>query len=176
MNTSIVGKQFELTDAIKNYVDAAFETLAKYNLDIISGRVIISADERQGRKGFDVDFAINLAHKDTIVIRQKDRDLYAAVDLAVDRASKVLRRHHDKLTTHKNKDDEKANLAHLKEDIVVDGVDEIVRAELELYKPMEIEEAIEKLKNSDMQFYVFNDIDAKMRVLYKRSDGKFGLY
>ncbi|CUU75519.1 sigma 54 modulation protein/ribosomal protein S30EA [Campylobacter hyointestinalis] len=176
MNTSIVGKQFELTDAIKNYVDAAFETLAKYNLDIISGRVIISADERQGRKGFDVDFAINLAHKDTIVIRQKDKDLYAAVDLAVDRASKVLRRHHDKLTTHKNKDDEKANLGHLKEDIVVDGVDEIVRAELELYKPMEIEEAIEKLKNSDMQFYVFNDIDAKMRVLYKRSDGKFGLY
>ncbi|CUU69583.1 ribosome hibernation-promoting factor, HPF/YfiA family [Campylobacter hyointestinalis] len=176
MNTSIVGKQFELTDAIKNYVDAAFETLAKYNLDIISGRVIISADERQGRKGFDVDFAINLAHKDTIVIRQKDKDLYAAVDLAVDRASKVLRRHHDKLKTHKNKDDEKANLAHLKEDIVVDGVDEIVRAELELYKPMEIEEAIEKLKNSDMQFYVFNDIDAKMRVLYKRSDGKFGLY
>ncbi|MFW5619478.1 MAG: ribosome hibernation-promoting factor, HPF/YfiA family [Campylobacter hyointestinalis] len=176
MNTSIVGKQFELTDAIKNYVDAAFETLAKYNLDIISGRVIISADERQGRKGFDVDFAINLAHKDTIVIRQKDKDLYAAVDLAVDRASKVLRRHHDKLTTHKNKDDEKANLAHLKEDIVVDGVDEIVRAELELYKPMEIEEAIEKLKNSDMQFYVFNDIDAKMRVLYKTRDGKFGLY
>lgn len=176
MNTSIVGKQFELTDAIKNYVDAAFETLAKYNLDIISGRVIISADERQGRKGFDVDFAINLAHKDTIVIRQKDKDLYAAVDLAVDRASKVLRRHHDKLTTHKNKDDEKANLAHLKEDIVVDDVDEIVRTELELYKPMEIEEAIEKLKNSDMQFYVFNDIDAKMRVLYKRSDGKFGLY
>lgn len=175
MNTSIVGKQFELTDAIKNYVDAAFETLAKYNLDIISSRVIISADERQGRKGFDVDFAINLAHKDTIVIRQKDKDLYAAVDLAVDRASKVLRRHHDKLTTHKNKDDEKANLANLKDDIV-DGADEIVRTELELYKPMEIEEAIEKLKNSDMQFYVFNDIDAKMRVLYKRSDGKFGLY
>ncbi|MFW5625314.1 MAG: ribosome hibernation-promoting factor, HPF/YfiA family [Campylobacter hyointestinalis] len=175
MNTSIVGKQFELTDAIKNYVDAAFETLAKYNLDIISGRVIISADERQGRKGFDVDFAINLAHKDTIVIRQKDKDLYAAVDLAVDRASKVLRRHHDKLTTHKNKDDEKANLANLKDDIV-DGADEIVRTELELYKPMEIEEAIEKLKNSDMQFYVFNDIDAKMRVLYKSSDGKFGLY
>ncbi|RAZ52245.1 ribosome hibernation-promoting factor, HPF/YfiA family [Campylobacter hyointestinalis] len=175
MNTSIVGKQFELTDAIKNYVDAAFETLAKYNLDIISSRVIISADERQGRKGFDVDFAINLAHKDTIVIRQKDKDLYAAVDLAVDRASKVLRRHHDKLTTHKNKDDEKANLANLKDDIV-DGVDEIVRTELELYKPMEIEEAIEKLKNSDMQFYVFNDIDAKMRVLYKRSDGRFGLY
>ena len=48
--------------------------------------------------------------------------------------------------------------------------------ELELYKPLEVEEALEKLKASDMQFYVFNDIDAKMRVIYKRADGKFGLY
>jgi O-acetylhomoserine len=48
--------------------------------------------------------------------------------------------------------------------------------ELEIYKPLEIEEALFKLKSSDAQFYVFNDIDAKMRVLYKRSDGKFGLY
>ncbi|RKV97008.1 MAG: ribosomal subunit interface protein, partial [Campylobacter sp.] len=26
------------------------------------------------------------------------------------------------------------------------------------------------------QFLVFNDMDAKMRVLYKRKDGKFGLF
>ncbi|ANE36095.1 translation inhibitor protein RaiA [Campylobacter iguaniorum] len=175
MNTSIVGKQFELTESIKNYVDSAFETLSKYNLDIISGRAIISADEKQGKKGFDVDFAINLAHKDTIVIRQKDKDLYAAIDLAVERASKVLRRHHDKLTTHKNKDDEKASLNQVSEELV-EGVDEVIPTELELYKPLEIEEAIEKLKASGAQFYVFNDIDTKMRVIYKRNDGKFGLY
>ena len=48
--------------------------------------------------------------------------------------------------------------------------------ELELYKPLEIEEAMQKLKDSDAQFYVFNDMDAKMRVIYKRSDCKFGLY
>ncbi|WP_419249862.1 ribosome hibernation-promoting factor, HPF/YfiA family [Campylobacter fetus] len=176
MNTSIVGKQFELTQAIKNYIDNAFESLSKYNLDIISSRVIISADEKQGKKGFDVEFAINLAKKDTIVIRQKDKDLYAAIDLAVDRASKVLRRHHDKLTTHKNKDDEKASINGIIDEPHIDGVDEIVPAELELYKPIEIEETLEKLKNSGAQFYVFNDMEAKMRIIYKRNDGKFGLY
>lgn len=175
MNTSIVGRQFELTESIKSYCDSAFEALSKYNLDIISAKAIISADERNGKKGFDVEFAINLAKKDTIVIRQKDKDLYAAIDLALDRASKVLRRHHDKLVTHKNSDELKeARMPH--DEPAIEGADEIVPTELELYKPMEVEEALAKLKDSGAQFYVFNDMDAKMRVLYKRNDGKFGLY
>ena len=169
MNTSIVGRQFELTESIKSYCDSAFDALSKYNLDIIS------ADERNGKKGFDVEFAINLAKKDTIVIRQKDKDLYAAIDLALDRASKVLRRHHDKLVTHKNSDELKESRT-IVDEVSIEGADEIVPTELELYKPMEVEEALTKLKDSGAQFYVFNDMDAKMRVLYKRNDGKFGLY
>lgn len=175
MNISIVGKQFELTDSIKGYIDNAVDGLLKYGLDIISVRVAISADEKHGKKGFDVDFVINLAGKDTIVIRHKDKDLYAAIDLAMDRASKVLRRTHDKMTTHKNKDDEK-EVATLGKLVGEEIADEIVPTELELYKPLEIEEALEKLKSSGAQFYVFNDIDAKMRVIYKRNDGKYGLY
>ncbi|MGP1486172.1 MAG: ribosome hibernation-promoting factor, HPF/YfiA family [Campylobacter sp.] len=176
MNTSIVGKQFELTDSIKNYIENAFETLGKYNLDIISSRCVVSADEKNGKKGFGVEFVLNLAHKDTVVIKHKDKDLYAAVDLAVERASKVLRREHDKNTTVKNKDDDKEKLANISSQTPPIDIDEIVPNELELYKPLQIEEALERLKNSDAIFYVFNDMDAKMRVLYKRSDGKFGLY
>lgn len=175
MNLEIVGKQFELTDSIKSYIENVVDTLNKYNLDIISVRSIISADEKKGKKGFDVDFAINLPRQSTIVIKQKDKDLYAALDLAIDRANKVLRRIHDKMVTHKDADikKEEAILPDVEDDIIVD---EIVPTELELYKPLEIEEALEKLKNSTAQFLVFNDIEAKMRVLYKRNDGKFGLY
>lgn len=180
MNLNIVGKQFELTEAIKNYVENAFETLEKYNLDIISGRCVVSADEKQGKKGFVVDFSLNLAHQDTIVVRQKDKDLYAAIDLIVERASKVLRRYHDKVNSHKNRDEMKQNAVDnaigVNEPNLNDEVDEIVPTELELYKPLEIDEALNKLKESTDQFLVFNDMDAKMRVLYKRKDGKFGLF
>jgi hypothetical protein len=180
MNLNIVGKQFELTEAIKNYVENAFETLEKYNLDIISGRCVISADEKQGKKGFVVDFSLNLAHQDTIVVRQKDKDLYAAVDLIVERASKVLRRYHDKVNSHKNRDEMKQNavdnVVGANKSNLNDEVDEIVPTELDLYKPLEIDEALNKLKESTDQFLVFNDMDAKMRVLYKRKDGKFGLF
>ncbi len=177
MNVSIVGKQFELTSPIKQYIDSAIESLNKYNLDVISVRTLISADEKKGKKGFMVDFTINLAHLNTIVIKQKDKDLYAAIDLAVERAKKVLRRQHDKAISSRNKVDGGfiSGVSGVNEDETEH--DEIVPTELELYKPMEIEEALEKLKsNEEMQFLVFNDIDAKMRVLYKRNDGKFGLY
>ena len=151
MNISIVGKQFELTEPIKNYIQDAFDTLGKYNLDIISARCVVGADEKQGKKGFNAEFSLNMAHKDTIVVRQKDKDLYAAIDLAIEKASKVLRREHDKKFTVKGKADDKEFRSR-------------------------IEEALDKLKSSDKQFYVFNDVDAKMRVIYKRTDGTFGLY
>jgi len=172
MNLSITGKQLELTDPIKNYIEEAVESLTKYNLDIISTSVIVAADDKNAKRGFNVDFIVNLAKKETIVIKQKDKDLYAAVDLAIERAKKVLRRTHDKIITQKvkGKDDETTD------SVVIEGADEIVPMELELYKPLEIEEALEKLKDSGLQFYVFNDIDAKMRVIYKRGDNKFGLY
>ena len=179
MNVSIVGKQFDLTDAIKNHIESAITSLEKYNLDIISARAVVTADERKGKKGFSVDFIITLPNKNSIVIKQKDKDVYAAVDLAIDRAKKVLRRHNDKIKTHKAEKLEEIEAKKILEEeqkAYAELADEIIPMELDLYKPTELEEAVEKLKESEKQFLVFNDMDNHMRVLYKRGDGKFGLY
>ncbi len=169
MNLSIVGKQLELTDAIKAHVESGKDSLSKYNLDIISTRVVLSADEKNGKKGFSAEFAINLAHMNTVVIKQKDKDLYAAIDLAIERAKKVLRRHHDKITNHKVKEE-------VVETEAFDDADEIVPTRLDSYKPIEIEEALTELKETGKQFFVFMDMDDKMRTIYKRTDDKYGLY
>lgn len=47
---------------------------------------------------------------------------------------------------------------------------------LDIYKPQEVAEVLERLKESAKVFEVFYDNDGKMRVLYKRNDGRFGLY
>ena len=101
MNTSIVGRHVDLTDAIKDYINSSVEVFKKYNLDIISVNSIISQDEKHGKKAFSFEFTLNIANLDTVVVKQKDKDLYAAIDIAVDRVSKVLRRHHDKVAAHK---------------------------------------------------------------------------
>ncbi len=174
MNLSLVGRQFELTDPIKDYIAEAVDSLKKYNLDIISTKVIVSADERNGKKGFNVEFTIHLPNKNTVVIKQKDKDVYAAIDLAIERAKKVLRRHHDKIKDKKHVKPEGAQEALSNESL--SDVDEIIPMELELYKPLDIEEALAILKSDNRQFLVFVDLDGKTRVLYKRGDNKYGLY
>ncbi len=48
-----------------------------------------------------VELVINLKDKNTIVITQRDKDVYTAMDIAIDRAQKALRRHADKIKDHK---------------------------------------------------------------------------
>ena len=177
MNKSITGRHFELTEAIKSYADSAVEGLEKYNLDIISANTVISANEKNGKKGFVTEFIVNLKDKNTIVITQNDKDVYAAIDLAIERVKKALRRHADKIKGHrimsfKDMGTEAEAVAEL------DAKDiEIVPMELELHKPLDFDEAIDALREEKKrQFIVFNDAEGLMRVMYKRADGKFGLY
>ena len=180
MNTGIVGRHIDLTDSIKDYINSSVEVFKKYNLDIISVNAIIAQDEKHGKKAFSFEFTLNIAHLDTIVVKQKDKDLYAAIDIAVDRVSKVLRRHHDKIAAHKATKLTEVVSSEIQDQIALElekFEDEITPVRLTSYKPMDIEEALEELKASEAQFKVFYDKDDVMRVLYKSSiQGKFGLY
>ena len=180
MNTSIVGRHIKLTDAIKDYINSSITTFEKYNLDIISVASIVSADEKQGKNSFTFEFTLNIANIDTVVVKQKDKDLYAAIDIAVDRVSKVLRRHHDKIASHKATKLSEVEVNEIEDKIAKElekFEDEIMPVRLTSYKPIDIEEALEELKNSTAVFKVFYDKDDNMRVLYKSSiPGKFGLY
>ncbi len=178
MNISLVGRHIELSDAIKDHLMHSIDTLSKYHLDLISVNAVASSNER--KKGVTIEFTINVAGKNTIVITQRDDDLYAAIDIAIDRAQKALRRLHDRLSDHKNEGLNEAKLAAaVKVDLHEVGEaleDEIVPAEPVLFKPQEVAEVLERLKESTKVFDVFYDNDGKMRVLYKRTDGRFGLY
>ena len=180
MNTGIVGRHIDLTDSIKDYINSSVEVFKKYNLDIISVNAIIAQDEKHGKKAFSFEFTLNIAHLDTIKKKKKDKDLYAAIDISVDRVSKVLRRHHDKIAAHKATKLTEVVATEIQDQIALElekFEDEITPVRLTSYKPMDIEEALEELKASDAQFKVFYDKDDVMRVLYKSSiQGKFGLY
>ena len=180
MNTGIVGRHIDLTEPIKEYINSSVEIFKKYSLDIISVNSIISQEEKHGKKAFSFEFTLNIAHLDTVVVKQKDKDLYTAIDIAVDRVSKVLRRHHDKVSAHKATKLTEVAAAEIEDQVALQlekFEDEINPVRLTSYKPVDIEEALEELKQSDAQFKVFYDKDDNMRVLYKRSDeGQYGLY
>ncbi|MBL4730623.1 MAG: ribosome-associated translation inhibitor RaiA [Sulfurimonas sp.] len=177
MNISLTGKHLELTDAIKEHMTSSIETLNKFNIDIISVNIVASAQTKKGKEHSIVEFVINLAHKNSIIIKQNNDNLYAAIDLATSRAQKAMRRIHDKDAGH-----HKVGLNEVKSEnadvktATLEMEDEIVPVELSLYKPREVEDVLTDLKQSTKMFEIFIDHEDKTRVLYKRDDNKFGLY
>ena len=177
MNISLTGRHLELTDAIKAHITTSIETLNKFNMDIISVNVVASAQTKKGKEHSLVEFLINLAHNNSIVIKQNDDDLYTAIDLAISRAQKAMRRMHDRSIDHQKVglNEAKAEVADVK--VATEAMeDEIVPVRLDLYKPREVEDVLQDLKDGEKVFEIFLDNEGKTRVLYKRNDGRFGLY
>ena len=177
MNISLTGRNVELTDAMKAHMTSSIETLNKFNMDIISVSVVSSAQTKKGKDHSVVEFVINLAHKNSIVISQNDADLYSAIDVAISRAQKAMRRMHDRDTSHHKVGMNEAKAQTVDVKLEAEAMeDEIVPVELELYKPLEVEDVLNNIKESGKLFEIFLDNEGKTRVLYKRNDGRFGLY
>jgi len=97
MNTHIRTKDITLTEHTKAHVDLAIQNFTKYGLELTTVNTIMEKE----KKGVKVEFDIHIAHHAPIVISQHDDSLDAAIDLAIDRANKALRRLHDKVVTHR---------------------------------------------------------------------------
>ena len=98
MNVQVRAKDLTLSDNTKSHIKSAIEAFSKFGLDITSVNVVAKAE----KKGVSVEFDIHVAHAKPVVISQNDDNLDAAIDLAIDRASKALRRLHDQVVSHGN--------------------------------------------------------------------------
>jgi len=98
MNVNITGRHITLSDHNRQHIEAAIESFAKYQLEITTANVIVS----EIKNGVNVEFDMHIAHANPVVINQGDKDLDTAIDLAIERANKALRRLHDRVISHGN--------------------------------------------------------------------------
>ncbi|MBU1989256.1 ribosome-associated translation inhibitor RaiA [bacterium] len=94
MNVQIRSKDVTVHADTKAHIESAVEAFKKFQLDITTVNVNIETQ----KKGVSIEFDIHIAHAQPVVINQSDDDLHTAIDLAIDRASKALRRLHGKVT------------------------------------------------------------------------------
>jgi putative sigma-54 modulation protein len=97
MNVQIHAKGVTLSAAVRAHIEAAVESFEKYQLEMTTVNVNIAAE----KQGVAIEFDIHIAHAQPVVINQSDKDLDTAIDLAIERASKALRRLHDKVVSKK---------------------------------------------------------------------------
>ena len=173
MKFIIRGRKVEVTPAIKEYTINKISHLDKYFNDPneLTATVLVKVK--------DVDQIVEVtipAKKLILRAEEKHKDLYAAIDLVVDKLERQIRKNKTRLSKKKNK--ETSIDFNLKYEIGSDEAEEkkiVKHKEIEM-KPMSEEEAIMQLELLGHEFFVYQDIKREcVCILYVRKDGNYGL-
>lgn len=167
MKYFIRGDKLAVTDAIRDYAVSKIDKMEKYfeNPDEVSVKVVFSIRGREQK----VEITINSINFD-LRSEVSHSDMYAAIDLAVDKLEQQMRKFKSKLMS-------KDRVEIVYDDIIDDDVlEEVVKRKKVYLKPMDEEEAIMQMELLGHTFFVFKDIKTeKVNVLYKRLDGAYGV-
>ena len=168
MKYFIRGDKLAVTDAIRDYAISKIDKMEKYfeNPDEVSVKVVFSIRGREQK----VEITINSINFD-LRSEVSHSDMYAAIDLAVDKLEQQMRKFKSKLMSK-----ERVEIVY-DEDIIDDDVlEDVVKRKKVYLKPMDEEEAIMQMELLGHTFFVFKDIKTeKVNVLYKRLDGAYGV-
>lgn len=168
MKYTVRGDKIEVTDSIKEYAMDKLSKLDKYfdNAEEVDAKIQFSIRGREQK----VEVTINSSNYD-LRAEVSHSDMYAAIDLAVDKLEGQIRKFKTKLMSR-----EKVQTVY--EDYLEDDeeIDEIVKRKKVYLKPMDEEEAITQMELLGHTFFVFKNIDTnEVNVLYKRLDGAYGI-
>lgn len=174
MKCQIVGKNIEVTDAIENVILEKLEKVGNYfNGEDVSCRVLV----RSYKVGAKVEITIFNSEMD-LRAEVTDDDLYAAIDLALDKLKGQMRKLKTRLSRSRGKMSfGKAFALDEIEDDEPLVKDEKVRSKVKHLLPMSFEEAVTRMEAIDHRFYLYLDEDDyKITVVYAREDGGYGIF
>lgn len=192
-NISVTGRHMSVTDAMKDYAIEKVSRIERFTDRILE--VIITMDVQKLDHRVDITMKVNnLKIKSSGI----SSDMYVSIDMAVHRIETQLLRYKQKLQDHQargvNEIDMTVNVIrpHMDDELseVNDAIEgnisedllalyrphKVVSKETKALKTINIDEAIMKMDLSQDAFLVFrNEADHKIRVLYRRDDGNYGL-
>ena len=171
MKCKIRGEKIKVTSAIQDYIETKLSRLDKYfkNADV-DASVLIKV------KGKEQAIEVTIPY-DKYTLRSEERrnDLYAAIDLVIDKLEGQIRKNKAKLKKQIKKSDEFFNFDYEVEK-EEDNHNKIVKRKSFEMKPMNEEEAILELELVGHDFYIYRDYKTNdINVLYKRKDGNYGI-
>lgn len=94
MNITLTGHHLEITAAIRQYVTGKFERINRHFDHVIDVNVIMSVEKLKHK----VEANVHLSGKD-IHAETEDENMYASVDLLVDKLDRQILKHKEKNST-----------------------------------------------------------------------------
>jgi putative sigma-54 modulation protein len=177
----IQAHNIEVTDQINNYIKKKANKLGRFLPAIEETRVELSF-EKSARSASDRHIAQITVRGKNLLLRSEERadDIFAAFDTALDKMQRQIDRYKGKKYRGRGDGRSAAEVAPaLAVEAEVEPIEEvvIVRRKKFALPPMNEAEAIEQMKLlGHDNFFIFFDADAnRIKVLYRRRDGTYGL-
>ncbi len=174
MQLSVTFRNMEPSDALKNYVQERTGKLTKYIDRPLESQVTLTVQKFRQI----VDVVIN-ADGIRIAGQEAHDDMYAAVDLVMDKIERQVKKYREKIRNHKpvaGREIRWRREIYKQESFEDDREPVVVRVENYFVKPMSVDEAAMQMDLSQQDFLVFNNASTQtVNVLYRRKDRNYGL-
>ncbi len=169
MQVRITGRNIQLTEAMKNYVDKKIKRLEKYLDEPINIQVILNVEK------FRQIAEVNISSKSgSFYGSEESHDIYASIDMVMDKLEEQVRRRKEKIQQRPR--EPRPEEAVLSSPTEPGDDSQVVEVKCFAIKPMSLDEAVLQMDISDDHFMVFlNATTNRVNVLYKRKDGRYGL-
>ena len=171
MKCNIRGDKILVTKAIKEYVIEKISKLEKYfdKADEITANILVKV------KLFDQTIEVTIPTPNfTIRSEESAENLYAAIDLVVDKIERQIRKNKTKINKIEKNAVKKLNLSYIEDQ--EEEENKITRRKTLNTKPMSEDEAILQMEMLGHDFFIFKDCStSKVSILYKRKDNNYGI-
>ena len=173
MKYNIRGDKMIVTDAINSYVESKLGKLDKYfKNDEIKANVLLKV---RGANRQIIEVTIP-TEKFILRCEEENNDLYAAIDLCVDKLERQIRKNKTKLKRHVTREKNLDINFEFELEENEDKDEAIVKRKKIDTKPMDEEEAILEMELLGHDFFVFKNTNTEsVCVVYKRKSGDYGI-
>ena len=172
MQMSVTFKNIDPSDHLKSFIQDKLDRFDKYLDNPAEASVVLSVEK------FRHIAEINLTgDRLSVNGREETDDMYSAIDIALDKLEAQIKKKKEKIKNRRTgsrgkiRGFDSENAASFEDE----GQREVIVQNID-YKPMDVEEAVMQMDLVDNHFFVFaNARTGRVNVLYRRTDGNFGL-
>lgn len=185
MKLDVHGRNIEVTDWIREYVEKKVDRLERFLPEVREARAdLVYSDTRAAADRYTAQLTI-WSNGQILRAEESTGDIFASIDAIVDKMYRQIDRMKGRRATIKRRSAvasvAEAELAATylpeEEDAVEEETRrEIVRTKRFVVQPMYAEEAIEQMELLGHDFFIYYNVDdGEMQVVYRRRDGNYGL-
>lgn len=172
MQITVNGRHMEVTDALRQYAVERFGKLEKYLPPASQAAITLTVV----KKVHHIAEASIKANGVMIQASEETGEMYATLDLLLEKIERRVRKYKEKLSSHKNAAARAEAAPSPDAEHADERIPRIIRTKRFDLKPMLPEEAVMQMELLDKPFFVFSNAGSGLvSVIYRRRDGNVGL-